>query len=64
MIKVRESNKSKTHLFRAIGRDMYRKLESVIKEDLKKIKEEIIQEVTDDIIKNDLRIELLNNENL
>ena len=40
MNKIRETNISKNNLFRTIGRDMYRKLESLIKEDLKKKLEE------------------------
>lgn len=60
MNKIRENNIAKTHLFRSIGRDMYRKMESLIKEDLKKqIENEIVKEISDDI-KNKLKIELIN----
>jgi len=63
MNKIRENNIAKTNLFRTIGRDIYRKMESLIKEDLKKkIRKEIIEEVSDDI-KNNLKIELINENN-
>ena len=63
MNRNRKNNITKTHLFRTIGRDLYNKMERVMREDIKiKTRKEIINEVSEEI-ETRLRVELMNENN-